>query len=48
MLSNYPPGVADSDIDRHFGDEDEDEDAHDEFCGVNRVNRRPCDCDHDS
>ena len=23
MLSNYPPGVTDSDIDRHFGDDDE-------------------------
>ena len=64
MLSNYPPGVTDSDIDAHFGDDagpiDEEmcsdcewpsdecvcepEDAHDEFCGINRVNRRPCDC----
>ena len=43
-LSNYPPGVTDSDIDAHFGeDDDEQEEAHYRFCAVN-TSGRACDC----
>lgn len=48
-LSNYPPGVTDSDIDAHFGDEDdEQEEAHYPHCGTNRVFPTKCDCWWDS
>ena len=44
MASNHPPGVTDSDIDDHFGDEDdEQEEAHYRFCAVN-TSGRACDC----